>query len=218
MGCDASRWPLNHRNHLCCRQWLDWRMNILRLIARVIGRPLDSCQSGFLIVDFVFFLVEIGVNTQIPWAKHIRVLKSDNSVKARTPALDYVSLRTVIEWIMVAHVDSSDCRCRCIGKIIARDLRLVASRLYHTGVTQPWTRHVPCHYSQQSTERSSTRRHRPTLGSWTPEGMPKARLLQSRTRMPQQTWLCSTTTSLSQQRGQSTKTSWMSKRMSPAKS
>jgi len=39
----------------------------------------------------------------------------------------------VIQWIMVAHVDSSDCRCRCIGKIIARDFRLVASRLYKTG-------------------------------------------------------------------------------------
>jgi len=69
------------------------------------------------------------------------------SVKERTPALDYVGLRTVIEWIMVAHVDSSDCRCRCIGKIIARDLRLVASRLYKTGVTRPWTRHVQrCRY------------------------------------------------------------------------
>jgi hypothetical protein len=41
-------------------------MNFLRLIARVIGRPLDSCRSGFLIADFVFFLVEIGVNSQIP--------------------------------------------------------------------------------------------------------------------------------------------------------
>jgi hypothetical protein len=70
-----------------------------------------------------------------------------SSVKACTPALDYVGLRTVIEWIMVAHVDSSDCRCRCIGKIIARDLRLVASRLYKTGVTRSWTRHVqPCRY------------------------------------------------------------------------
>jgi len=58
-------------------------------------------------------------------------------VKARTPALDYVGLCTVIEWMMVSHVDSSDCRCRCIGKIIAKDLRLVASRLYQTGVARP---------------------------------------------------------------------------------
>jgi hypothetical protein len=35
-----------------------------------------------------------------------------DAVKARTPALDYVGLRTVIEWIMVAHVDSSDCMCQ----------------------------------------------------------------------------------------------------------
>jgi len=48
---------------------------------------------------------------------------------------------------MVAHVDSSDCKCRCIGKIIARDLKLVASRLYEMRVTRPWTRHVPCHYT-----------------------------------------------------------------------
>jgi hypothetical protein len=75
-----------------------------------------------------------------------RIIGRSGYVKARTPALDYVGLRTVIEWIMVAHVDSSDCRCRCIVKIIARDLRLVASRLYHTGVTRPWTHHVPCSY------------------------------------------------------------------------
>jgi len=85
---------------------------------------------NFWIDDFVFFLVEIGVNSQIPAAKHIRLLKSNHSVQARTPALDYVGLCTVIDWMMVAPVDSSDCRCRCIGKIIARDLRLVASRLY----------------------------------------------------------------------------------------
>jgi len=49
--------------------------------------------------------------------------------------------------VTVAHVDSSDFRGRCVGKIIARDLRLVASRLYKKGVTRPWTRHVqPCHY------------------------------------------------------------------------
>jgi hypothetical protein len=30
---------------------------------------------------------------------------------------------------------------------MARDLRLVASRLYKAGITRPWTRHVqPCHY------------------------------------------------------------------------
>jgi hypothetical protein len=50
---------------------------------------------------------------------------------------------------VVAHVDSSDCWCGCIGKIIARDLRLVASRLYKMGVTRPGTRHVPCRYKQQ---------------------------------------------------------------------
>jgi hypothetical protein len=64
------------------------------------------------------------------------------------PALDYVGLRTVIEWIMVANMDLSDYRCRCIGKIIAKDLRLVASRLYQMGVTRPWTRHVPCRYRE----------------------------------------------------------------------
>jgi len=33
------------------------------------------------------------------------------------------------------------------GKIIVRDLRLVASRLYKASVTRPWTHHVqPCCY------------------------------------------------------------------------
>jgi len=30
--------------------------------------------------------------------------------------------------------------CRCIGKIIARDLRLVTSRLYRMAITRPWSR------------------------------------------------------------------------------
>ena len=40
----------------------------------------------------------------------------------------------------VANVDASDSRCRCIGKIIARDVRLVASRLYRMAVTRPGSR------------------------------------------------------------------------------
>jgi len=48
---------------------------------------------------------------------------------------------------MVANVDSSEYICRRVGKIIARDLRLVASRLYGMGFTRPWTRHVRlCRY------------------------------------------------------------------------
>jgi len=36
---------------------------------------------------------------------------------------------------------------RCIGNIMARDLRLVASRLYKMGVTRPWTCHLqPCRF------------------------------------------------------------------------
>jgi len=45
-----------------------------------------------------------------------------------------------IYWNTVANVDASDSGCRCIGKIIARDLRLVASRLYRTAVTRPGSR------------------------------------------------------------------------------
>ena len=65
-----------------------------------------------------------------------------------TYACAWLRRLTCGDWVdMVANVDSSDCRCRCVGKIIARDLRLVASRLYNTGVTRPWTRHVqPCRY------------------------------------------------------------------------
>jgi hypothetical protein len=74
-------------------------MNCLRVSARVIGRPLDPGPSQFRILDFIFFLVEIGVNSQIPGAKHIRLLMSSNSVKAHTPALDYVGVHIVIEWI-----------------------------------------------------------------------------------------------------------------------
>jgi len=37
----------------------------------------------------------------------------------------------------VANVDASDSRCRCIGNIIARDLRLVTSRLYRMTIPRP---------------------------------------------------------------------------------
>jgi len=37
-------------------------------------------------------------------------------------------------------VDSSDSKYRCIGKMIARDLSLVASRLYRMAVTRPQSR------------------------------------------------------------------------------
>jgi len=42
-----------------------------------------------------------------------------------------------IYWNTVANVDASDSRCRCRGKIIARDQRLVACRLYRMAVTRP---------------------------------------------------------------------------------
>ena len=45
---------------------------------------------------------------------------------------------------MVQKVDWSDYRCTCIGKKIAGDPRIVASRLYKHCITQPSTRHVPC--------------------------------------------------------------------------
>jgi len=41
---------------------------------------------------------------------------------------------------MVANMDARDSRCRCIGKIIAVDLRLMASRKYRTAVTWPGSR------------------------------------------------------------------------------
>jgi hypothetical protein len=41
---------------------------------------------------------------------------------------------------MVANVDASDSRCRCIDKIIARDPWLVASRLYRVAVTRAASR------------------------------------------------------------------------------
>jgi len=47
-------------------------------------------------------------------------------------------------WNTVANVDASVSRCRSIGKIIARDLRLVASRLYRMAFT--WPRVTCRHY------------------------------------------------------------------------
>jgi len=41
-----------------------------------------------------------------------------------------------------ANVDASDSRCRCVGKIIARDLRLMVSQLYKVAVNRLW---VTCH-------------------------------------------------------------------------
>ena len=64
--------------------------------------------------------------------------KSDNSVRARTPAFGLIGIRMVLRdirlqtwtWVIVN---------RCIGKIIARDLSLTTSRLYWMTVTRPVT-------------------------------------------------------------------------------
>jgi len=59
----------------------------------------------------------------------------------------------------VANVDASDSRCRCIAKIIARDLSLVASRLYRKAVTRP---RVTCrHYSIPLFRRRPPGLHKP---------------------------------------------------------
>jgi len=61
---------------------------------------------------------------------------SNNSVRARTPVSGLIGIRMAIG-DTVANVDVSDSRCTGVGKIIARDPRLVASRLYIIAVTQP---------------------------------------------------------------------------------
>ena len=43
-------------------------------------------------------------------------------------------------WYMVAKMDSSDSKYRCIGMIITRDLSLVASRLSRMAVARPHSR------------------------------------------------------------------------------
>jgi len=40
----------------------------------------------------------------------------------------------------VANVDANDCSCTCICTIIARDLSLMASRLYTMAITPPGLR------------------------------------------------------------------------------
>jgi len=42
----------------------------------------------------------------------------------------------------IAQNDTSDNVCSCIDQLMAKDFRLLASRLYEAGVTQPWTCHV----------------------------------------------------------------------------
>jgi hypothetical protein len=87
---------------------------------------------------------------------YFRPVKYDNGeanataseVSEAKPVLQYVCKGTYacvrprrytygIYWNTVANVDASDSRCRCIGKIIARDLMLVASRLNRMAVTRP---------------------------------------------------------------------------------
>ena len=61
------------------------------------------------------------------------------AVRARTPVFGLIGVRMVIG-DTVANVDASDVRCRYIGKNIARDLTLVASRLCRMANTQPASR------------------------------------------------------------------------------
>lgn len=100
------------------------------------------CQSGYLNVDFVFYLVEIEVNSQIPWAKHLRQLNSDSSVKPHMPALGFACLLAGIQWIMVANVYSSDYRYRCV----IRSLLEIEGSWRANNIKQafPGARHVRC--------------------------------------------------------------------------
>jgi hypothetical protein len=60
-------------------------------------------------------------------------------VRARTPAFGLVGIRMVIKGIQL-QTSTRVIVNRCIGKIIARDLSLVASRLYGMAVTRPQSR------------------------------------------------------------------------------
>ena len=64
--------------------------------------------------------------------------KSDNGVRTCTSVSGLTGICIVIRET-IANVDTSDSRCWYIGKIITRDLRLVASRLYWMAVTRPCT-------------------------------------------------------------------------------
>jgi hypothetical protein len=49
---------------------------------------------------------------------------------------------------MVANVDVNIAE-QYMGKIIARDLRIMASGLTKVGITRPWTPHMqPCYYNR----------------------------------------------------------------------
>ena len=64
-------------------------------------------------------------------------------VRARTPVFGLIGIDMLIR-DTVADVYGTDSRCGFIGKIFARDLRLVASRLYMMAVTRPWVMY--CRY------------------------------------------------------------------------
>jgi hypothetical protein len=54
--------------------------------------------------------------------------------------------------LTVANVDESDSRCRCVCRIITRDLWLVASGLFRMTVTQPWVtccRYIIPHFTHR---------------------------------------------------------------------
>jgi hypothetical protein len=62
--------------------------------------------------------------------------EGDHSVRAHTPAIGLVRLRMVIRY-PVTNVDLSESKYRYTGKIFARDLGLLVSRLYRLAVTRP---------------------------------------------------------------------------------
>jgi len=82
-----------------------------------LEEEFDWVKNGIAIMESRLQTEKIQINSEIAGVG--TMARFQDAVKARTPALGYVGSRAVIEWIMVAWVDSSDCRCRCIGKIIA---------------------------------------------------------------------------------------------------
>jgi len=93
--------------------------------------------------------------------------RRDNSVRARTPAFGLIDIRMEIIGIRLQTWTRVIVN-RCIAKIIARDLSLVASRLYRMAVTRPQSRvavtlyrqnrqwDAPCPIMKMSVNRAST--------------------------------------------------------------
>jgi len=128
---------------------------VIQNVSVLISQQIDGCDhTKRSVLPIAPLSLDVPVCLSIPNFNHEQCSSPDTTRNSSVQCIcgvpgsckgTYASVRPHLHTCgnyrkTVANVDASDSRCRCICKIITRDLRLVASRLYRMAVTWPGSR------------------------------------------------------------------------------